>query len=46
MKPSMRVMTEQPLNAETPTERLRTWITVNDVFFDRTQGRIPEGRIL
>jgi DMSO/TMAO reductase YedYZ molybdopterin-dependent catalytic subunit len=42
MNPSMRVMTEQPLNAETPTERLRTWITANDIFFDRNQGRIPE----
>jgi sulfite oxidase len=42
MSQSMRVMTERPLNAETPTERLRTWITGNDVFFDRNQGQIPE----
>ena len=42
MSDSMRVMTEKPLNAETPTERLRTWITANDVFFDRNQGQIPE----
>jgi len=38
----MRVMTEKPLNAETPTERLRSWITANEVFFDRNQGQIPE----
>ncbi|NNG01708.1 MAG: sulfite oxidase [Desulfobacteraceae bacterium] len=45
MKKSMRIMTEKPLNAETPTERLRTWITGNDVFFDRNQGQIPEAPI-
>ena len=37
----MRVMTQRPLNAETPIERLRSWITANDVFFDRNQGQIP-----
>jgi len=42
MTSKMRVMTEKPLNAETPIERLRSWITANDVFFDRNQGQIPE----
>lgn len=37
----MRIMTEKPLNAETPIQRLRSWITANDVFFDRNQGQIP-----
>jgi DMSO/TMAO reductase YedYZ molybdopterin-dependent catalytic subunit len=41
MSNPMRVMSEKPLNAETPAERLRTWITANDVFFDRNQGQIP-----
>lgn len=35
-------MTERPLNAETPIELLRSWITDNDVFFKRNQGQIPE----
>jgi DMSO/TMAO reductase YedYZ molybdopterin-dependent catalytic subunit len=43
MKKNMRVMTETPLNAETPIERLQTWITANDVFFKRNQGQIPDG---
>ena len=38
----LHVMTEKPLNAETPVERLRSWITANDLFFDRNQGQIPE----
>mgnify|MGYP001820951456 FL=1 len=38
----MRVMTEKPLNAETPAESLRTWTTDNAVFFKRNQGQIPE----
>lgn len=42
MKKKMRVMTEQPRNAETPVEGLRSWITANDLFFDRNQGQIPE----
>jgi hypothetical protein len=42
MSESKRVMTEKPLNAETPTRRLRSWITANDVFFDRNQGQIPD----
>jgi DMSO/TMAO reductase YedYZ molybdopterin-dependent catalytic subunit len=36
----MRVMTEKPLNAETPTQYLRSWITPNHMFFDRNQGDI------
>lgn len=39
---SMRIMTTKPLNAETPIENLRSWITPNEVFFDRNQGEIPE----
>ena len=42
MKDKMRVMSEKPLNAETPHEHLRSWITANSVFFDRNQGEIPE----
>ena len=42
MSQSMRIMTENPLNAETPAARLRSWITPNAVFFDRNQGKIPE----
>ncbi|MFZ7127130.1 MAG: sulfite oxidase [Desulfobacterales bacterium] len=37
----MRIMSEKPLNAETPIESLRSWITANSVFFDRNQGEIP-----
>ncbi len=36
----MRIMSEKPLNAETPTEYLRSWITPNSVFFKRNQGDI------
>jgi DMSO/TMAO reductase YedYZ molybdopterin-dependent catalytic subunit len=42
MGKKMRVMTEKPLNAETPTEYLRSWITDNDMFFKRNQGQIME----
>jgi DMSO/TMAO reductase YedYZ molybdopterin-dependent catalytic subunit len=45
MKTKMRVMTEKPLNAETPVEYLKSWITPNAVFFDRNQGAIPPRRI-
>ncbi len=45
MKAKMRVMTERPLNAETPAESLQSWITANAVFFDRNQGAIPASRI-
>ncbi len=41
MGTKMRIMSEKPLNAETPVERLRSWVTANDVFFDRNQGEIP-----
>ena len=41
MEKKMRVMTENPRNAETPVEHLRSWITANPVFFDRNQGEIP-----
>ncbi len=42
MKKKMRVMTEKPLNAETPIENLRTWITDNAVFFKRNQGQFKD----
>jgi len=42
MDKKMRVMTQRPLNAETPNTSLRSWITDNDVFFKRNQGQIPE----
>jgi DMSO/TMAO reductase YedYZ molybdopterin-dependent catalytic subunit len=42
MDKKMRVMTERPLNAETPSAALHTWITDNDVFFKRNQGQIPK----
>ena len=42
METKMRVMTARPLNAETPTESLRSWITANAVFFDRNQGEIMQ----
>lgn len=45
MSDSMRVMSAKPLNAETPVERLRSWITANDVFFDRNQGQIPSEKV-
>jgi len=45
MDKEMRVMTERPLNAETSTESLRSWITDNDVFFKRNQGQFPEAPI-
>ncbi len=45
MKNPMRVMSERPLNAETPAEHLRSWITPNAVFFDRNQGAVPPRRI-
>ena len=45
MDKKMRVMTERPLNAETPNAALHTWITDNDVFFKRNQGQIPESTV-
>lgn len=37
MKNSMRIMSESPLNAETPVSRLQSWITGNEAFFKRNQ---------
>jgi DMSO/TMAO reductase YedYZ molybdopterin-dependent catalytic subunit len=45
MDRNMRVMTENPLNAETPIERMRTWITDNEVFFKRNQGQFPKAPV-
>jgi DMSO/TMAO reductase YedYZ molybdopterin-dependent catalytic subunit len=45
MKAKMRVMSARPLNAETPIEYLRSWITPNAFFFDRNQGAIPPRKI-
>jgi len=45
MKDKMRIMSEKPLNAETPIQSLRSWITANFVFFDRNQGEIPKEAI-
>ena len=45
MNAKMRIMTEKPLNAETSTESLRTWITDNEVFFKRNQGQFPDAPI-
>ncbi len=38
----MKIMTERPLNAETPVESLRTWTTDNTVFFKRNQGQFMD----
>ena len=40
MNDRMRVLSEKPLNAETPTAHLQSWITANAVFFKRNQGQI------
>ncbi len=40
MDDTMRVMSEKPLNAETPVARLQSWTTGNGVFFKRNQGQI------
>ena len=40
MENKMRVLTEKPLNAETPVEALRSWITANAVFFHRNQSEM------
>jgi len=49
MKASMRIMSENPLNAETPVASLQSWITSNKAFFKRDlipgdAGNIP-GRL-
>jgi DMSO/TMAO reductase YedYZ molybdopterin-dependent catalytic subunit len=38
----MRILTERPLNAETPAEALRSWITANSVFFHRNQSELKK----
>jgi len=38
----MRIMTERPLNAETPVDSLHTWTTDNSVFFKRNQGHFSD----
>ncbi len=40
MDDTMRVMSEKPLNAETPVAHLQSWVTANAVFFKRNQGQI------
>ena len=45
MNEPKRIMSEIPLNAETPRRFLTSWITANAVFFDRNQGEIPEKNI-
>ncbi len=35
-------MSERPLNAETPIELLRSWVTADSIFFDRNHGEIPQ----
>jgi DMSO/TMAO reductase YedYZ molybdopterin-dependent catalytic subunit len=42
MNPPLRIMSEKPLNAETPAIHLRSWITANSVFFKRNQGDFEE----
>lgn len=37
MMKTMRIMSDSPLNAETPTANLQSWITSNEVFFKRNQ---------
>ena len=36
----LRKMSERPLNAETPAESLRSWITANSAFFHRNQSEM------
>jgi DMSO/TMAO reductase YedYZ molybdopterin-dependent catalytic subunit len=40
MHPEMRILSEKPMNAETPAACLQSWITGNAVFFKRNQGQI------
>jgi DMSO/TMAO reductase YedYZ molybdopterin-dependent catalytic subunit len=42
MERSMRILTERPLNAETPVEALRSWFTANSVFFHRNQSELKK----
>ncbi|TNF56039.1 sulfite oxidase, partial [bacterium] len=45
MRKKMRMMSKEPLNAETPIEFLRSWVTENSVFFNRNQSAIPSKKI-
>lgn len=45
MDEKMRIMSEKPVNAETPHAYLRSWITANSKFFARNQSQIPPRRI-
>jgi DMSO/TMAO reductase YedYZ molybdopterin-dependent catalytic subunit len=40
MDPRIRILTDTPLNAETPVEALRSWITANSLFFHRNQAEL------
>ncbi|HUX12905.1 MAG TPA: sulfite oxidase [Spirochaetia bacterium] len=40
MKKDFKVMTENPLNAETRIESLRSWTTRNNEFFSRNQSQV------
>lgn len=40
MRDELRVMTENPLNAETVAKDMRSWITPNSRFFNRNQSQI------
>lgn len=44
MDKHMRVMTQNPLNAETPIQRLRTWITDNDFFLNAIRASFRKAR--
>lgn len=45
MDKNLRVMSERPLNAETSNKSLRTWITDNESFFKRNQGKIMDAPV-
>jgi DMSO/TMAO reductase YedYZ molybdopterin-dependent catalytic subunit len=51
MDQRLRILTAKPMNAETPREALRSWITANSVFFHRNQSELklavsfPEWRL-
>ncbi|MDR3542514.1 MAG: sulfite oxidase [Desulfosporosinus sp.] len=40
MNDTMKILSEKPLNAETPATHLQSWITSNALFFKRNQGQI------
>ncbi|MCX8069260.1 MAG: molybdopterin-dependent oxidoreductase, partial [Thermodesulfovibrionales bacterium] len=42
MEIKKRIMTQNPLNAEPPIQYLRSWLTMNEAFFNRNQGEIPQ----